>query len=530
MILRILLRYEEVYMKGRVSVFIRENGKVVKTLHKDNLVTGAVDEYYHRVKTGGGDSQNPYGSSSPTDRYFRSRTCSELSDPNGTIYPVETSALGGILLFDGQLPTNPAPKKLGNVMQGFPHLVGFANQTSYDLSYVYKAKQMGLLDRENSGEIETGHYRHVWKWSGEQLADIPISSIALTNAVSGGSNIGPFCDKYTFNTRYRPRQYYHYSNLICPFQTNYPSGRLMYFDESTGYAYLYDNLTVYTTDPMPFRIKRIRFRLNTTSATYQGYEWVYDSDETLYSTTIIPEDDSWVILHNSYPSYGHDGYIYVPVAWKRDSTTSKYTKLKYAKISISDFTQVSFYTADLPDISIENLAYATGGGCVIMNGYIYTYTESTVEDSTAKAIRVKIADGSYDMLELPEEYASPTEISQTLGGNIMLIRDNGTDPDSRRSVECRLLIHGDFTNNLIEYCNKASMYEGEQGIILKEVTDTNTLLCCPPHGNVSSDNYNALGGFYAAAGYLGTIFNLDSPITIAYGQDLVVQYDLITTA
>lgn len=453
-------------MRGEVSVFLKRDGKVVKSVKAHNLVTDAVNEFYHLALTAAPSDTVGY----ETWEYALNGV--QNTDPKENIlFPMEEKGLGGIMLFDGTLTESTSHVK---ILPTDPHLVGFANQaTAYpDDQDAWRGKISG-----DSGAITNG-YRLVWEWKDEALLGKTIGSLALTN-LRAGANYGPFLAPRLDATLLR--------GLYFFWQETTPS-RIFYYDKSGGCVYA---MSV-TTSGSDTRFAIVEYEL-TTGGVLQNNGEVFA--QVFPGLTVTP-------LSHDAPCYGFDGYAY----YIYDVST----KVRYFKI---DLSACPTFTVTLEEFDAPSIAGLTLlGGKLIVNGYFYGWFEDT--SHVTKISRTRISDGETEYTNAagfwPEAYAN---------GNLI----------SEETLDYfRLSLAGDLSELPIKwpYVKEPEKATGNTQAVVFQLMDicSDSVLCKARVGGNSAE-YLCLN-----PGYLGTIYNLPTPITKnSEKETIIVQYDLITS-
>ena len=484
-------------MRGEVSVYLKKDGKIVKKAKASNLVTNAVNEFYHLALTGAVDFIKRYGTNPYFDRLFRfSLSGVTNTDDENIITPYPDEALGGILLFDDTLEANVNHVKL---RPGDPHIVGFANVSTFNSSSD-DTKHRGKISSDDSGPISNG-YRLVWEWDDTRLTGKTIKSLALTN-LRAGANLGPFTAG-----RKQPNG----NTWSGFFQWSAP---LVYCEDhglqhNCSGAFYYDKINEHlycaaisaTSNPDGLRITITQNTLSTNG--------IINQIATVFQEDVPCGLASYVIESIGFFNFGYDGYAYC-VYWEGLEGSSS---IKYLKLDISDapnFT-ITDESLDIPEILSDGIV----SGRTIMNGYFYgcyTYGEDRTE---YKTIRIRLSDGQVDYINDIQEgiYTYP------LTGGYVYVGEG----DAYASIS------GDLDGDIITWpCRRTpegSTTGGETNARLRDLNDDG-ILVTGKYGNGFSAGYNQ--ELFLLPGYLGTIYNLPTPITKnSDNETIVIQYDLI---
>lgn len=487
-------------MEGKVSIFLQENGKSKQLLSEHNLVTRGLKRYYDLACTAGPTHDYSYtrkvGHSTEVYRYH-CKTAQQFMDTSlyerDYLHPLNVRGLGGILLFDNDLPASENAYK---IKPGYPHIVGYADQiTDFSTLTSDLPSQLGRLSEEDSGEIENG-YRLVWKWEGDQLVGATVKSLALVNDAVGGPGFGPFKCRYTRIGQRNQAWTYSYTseywNRWSAFvdQTSSDLSYPFYIDDNDEYVYCA------AFDGTNFTISKRKVNMEpdmegTTTfienvsvtqlvdADYFRPTWETDPDSSLYR------------LH-----YGYNGYAYW-IGREKDVSNHIYPLVKI----------------DLENMSVieEDMTFPFSIGDAVFNGE-YCYFRDISSSNNVGICRMKLSDGTY---EQNDKYVVTTDISPTIGGCYLRSGSDYIPTDFQGPM---LQYYGVDPRNVDypddEYATEYSAYE------LMDLNKNSMFARC-----VSAQAYS---GLYLNPGYLGTIFNLPTAVTkMTSGQTLVIQYDLI---
>lgn len=473
-------------LKGHTKIVLTNVETGEQEVHEDdNLVTKALDKIININM-----SMNRY--------------------PNDYLLPIATKALGGIMLFDGELT-----ESADNIH--FPteaHLVGYAN-TEVDTKDTHR----GSYNATESGKIENG-FVSVWDF-GTSQANGEIKSVARTHNKAGAC----------------PMIYYIGDGGITTRSGN-PSTDTYWYPIRYEGEYMYMLKCNTTTHQMRLaraRIPKLRMGVEDYSDVAREYEIVATWDTLLttftYKYNYIENDTREVSVYADSPWYyedGHDGYIYC-VAYDTDyrestSYTSKYEyDLTYFTIKYSDgsFTKsetirknvgVSFYKY-IKDYGMYWLYRNYGHVC---KGKLYLLS------SDRKSVHIIPLDNvaSYNTIriisdDISDYITSLESISPHEGGVYFEIYHYETTGGAsyRHGV---LYPDGVYVINNVDY---------SRGNAWTWVNDSKTGTC---------DDDLLMWGYYTdiavyqrwTSNYLGTINNLASPITKTAAQTMKIIYTL----
>ena len=432
--------------------------------------------------------------------------------PNTRILPIATNALGGIMLFDGELTEDE-----DNIH--FPveaHLVGYAN-TSMNTSDKYR----GSWNSQESGKTENG-YVAVWDF-GTNQANGEIKAVARTSVTGGG------CPMYDY---------------LGPDSVNTSAGNPT--TDTGWYPIRYDGTYLYmlkgNSSTHVMRLARVKIpRMGMGVADYSDVARTY---EVIASwSTHLTDYDYWdnsahtvtrtVSVYADDPRMyedGHDGLIYC-VAYHPTSHT-------YG--NIYDYN-VTYFTIKYSDNSYEKSDTVRIASGMLPNG-----RQGTSSNGMYWAYRL------YGHVNKGKLYMLNTQASKQI---TIVPLDNVA---SYRSVRIFEDSSPDYIYNLCYICGRegtiffqvyhytTSSYNYQNGVLYPDgvylLTDVSYGGTSPEHG--SNDRYRShcwtcdddltVWGYYDgttvrcnwAANYLGTINNLTSPITKTAAQTMKIVYTL----
>ena len=399
---------------------------------------------------------------------------SELS-----LMPLGSKGLGGLYMFDG-----PLAESAGNIH--FPmnvHLTGCAGRGSGNLA----SSLQGTIDNTGSG-YANGRYTTVWNFLPNQANGV-IASLALTHARAGDQPFQMFRGNAwnRISTAYR---------------------HFVAMDTETDTAYFSYNYAA--TSTISFYKRKLSRHLLRVNSPYLGDEEAAQGYSL--SSEVITDRSYWDIT----PDY--DGYIYL-CATQGNQTGSATVYLRRLKASAGHFTlqeDESFSRAlTLPGVCLYpsngSKNYNTMALCV-SNGYLYalSYDRGSV-------YRISLADTTQ-------------------------IRQITPAIDRFQMMDCGIYAHrggGIWTEFMFQVATSTGGTENRRtkGVIYEDGT-----CCCDTAAYTASSWYlkDFCGyvtddlrmftmyytGFDACQNYIGTICNLDEPITKTDTQSLKITYSI----
>ena len=396
-----------------------------------------------------------------------------------SLMPLGTKGLGGLLLFDG-----PLTEDAGNIH--FPmdvHLTGCAGRGTGNPA----SNLQGTIDSTASG-YSSGTFTTVWNFLPSQGNGV-IASLALTHAKAGDQ---PF-QMYRANAWNRITTAYRHFVAMDPrsdtayFSYNYQAASTIYFFKR--------------------KLSRHLLRVNSPFMGDEETALIYD-----LSSEIITDRSYWDVT----PDY--DGYIYL-CATQGNQTGNATVYLRRLKASADNFTleeDADFrQTLTLPEVylypSSQSKNYSTLALCV-SNGYLYalSYDRKSV-------YRVSLLDTSQ-----VRQFTPGIDRFQTM--------DYGIYPHRGGGIWTEFLYQITTTSGGTESRRtRALLYEdGECRYDLASYTtgSWNMSSFC---GYVT-DDLRMYSMYYvysdACQNYIGTICNLEEPITKTDTQSLKITYSI----
>lgn len=453
-------------LKGEVCIELKnvETGEVEK-IEGHNMMTNAVERALDVFASTGLQTYDTRGK----------------DNMRANMLPVCTRALGGILLF-----SNPLAENVNNlIVPSNNKLLAMAGRgafTKFD---------GGTCNTEETGPTETG-YKNVWDFSTSQ-ANGTISALALTHCIGGAHRFSSSNSPIKFGTSslYPDIGTYQYSTYY-----SMPSNTIWY-DWANEYLYYYEFnkstkiLNIYKRR-QPYRT----FKVKETQLSTGPAELVTSLQMTMqYATnyyggvTTNLEDKKVYFCFNNYDS--------------SDFNPRSYPTYKYAVLDLTNMTlqEKSFSFSSLPS-SIPSIS--TGNeinqGSGIYRDYFYC---ATYMDSHTYIIKINVNNNSdYTMLLLDDNYKECRAYMQLDSEGLHLRTYN-----SGKSV---LITYNDDI-----YYSSLTSGDSDYGDFSygRQISETLAI----------SGTSNIL---FIAHRYLGTIFNLSSPVTKTAAQTMKIIYTL----
>lgn len=428
--------------------------------------------------------------------------------PNTRLLPIATNALGGIMLFDGELTEDA-----DNIH--FPmeaHLVGYAN-TSVNTSDKYR----GSWNSQESGKIENG-YVSVWDF-GTSQANGTIKAVARTH------NHGGACPFFNYN-----------GPDVASTSSGNPTTDDYWYPIRYDGEYLYmlkGNSSTHLMRLARVRLPRLRMGVEDYSDVGRTYE-VIASWDTLLTTYTYYNNAQHTREYEKYVyaddprmyEDGHDGYIYcIGFGATNDYNIYQYD-LTYFTIKYSDDSYDKSET-ERKNVGVSKYTYNTNGFRWLRRQYGHV-NKGTIYllGNTRKIIHViplnNIA--AYRTIRILEDsnsdYISQMEwISPHEGGVYFEVYHyTTTSYEYRHGV---MYPDGVFVLPNVSYAGQSG-WHGNSMIYDRAWTCEDDLLVWEYGGNTY---------VYCnwAANYLGTINNLVSPITKTAAQTMKIVYTLTDT-
>lgn len=396
-----------------------------------------------------------------------------------SLLPLATKGLGGLLLFDGALR-----EEAGNIH--FPmdvHLTGCAGRGTGSPA----SNLQGTID-STSSKYENGKYTTVWNFLPSQANGV-IASLALTHARAGAA---PF-------HMYR-------ANAWSTISTGYRHFVAMDPDTDTAcFSYNYQ-----ATSTISFYKRKLSRHLLRVNSPYLGGE------ETALNYSLSSEP----ITDRSYwdVSPDYDGYIYL-CATQGNATGNATVYLRRLKASADHFSleeDTDFrQTLTLPEVYL----YASNGSknyhtmaLVVSNGYLYA-----LSNDRKSVYRISLLDTSQ-----VRQFTPDIERFQMM--------DCGIYPHRGGGIWTEFYFQATNTTGGTESRrSKGVIYEdGECRCDLGSYTTSSWYL--KDFCGFVTDDLRMFTSYYvyfdACQNYIGTICNLDEPITKTDSQSLKITYSI----
>lgn len=477
-------------MKGKTEIILRDvkTGEV-QVFKDENLITTAIDKIIN-IEVAKNHAPNTY------------------------ILPIATNALGGIMLFDGELTEDA-----GNIH--FPseaHLVGYANQ-SVNTSDKYR----GSYNAAESGKTMTG-FVSVWDF-GTSQANGTIKSVARTSNHAGGCPLYNFLGPNAESTQ-----------AGCPTtdQYWYP---IRYDGE---YVYmLKGNSTTHVMRLARAKIPMLQMGVADYSDVARNYEVIASWYTEVFNLTVTykPNDREYFvqIFADDPRMYedGHDGYIYC--MFGRYTPATNYE---------TDYTyNINYFTINYGDGNYdksETIRLNCGAG-----DYAYTasYTGGKVRyysrllGHVHKGVFYKV-DGTRKILHIiPLNNVAAYRSVRILSDQTSDYIDHLNYTASPNGCIFFQIYH--YTSNSYEFLDGILYPDGT--FIVTEVSYTGAGHSARHNSSSLYNGYNwtqdddlTVWGYYAdtritrnwIANYLGTVNNLAAPIVKTAAQTMKIIYTL----
>ncbi|MBQ9328947.1 MAG: hypothetical protein IJ225_10525 [Solobacterium sp.] len=471
-------------MKGHAKLQLFDNnGKLIQETEKDNMITNALN-------------------------YVIPAMIASNQTPNTGLLPLAYNALGGLMMFDGELEEDPDnihyPNK--NV-----HLVGYGGRYT-DSSNI----QRGSFNSSESGETDTG-YVMVWDFNTSQ-ANGTIRSIALTHRLTG-------TDPFYLYTRDLQVASLRTSDGTKNCLVRDAKNQLLYYidraldNTSSGFAVksAYVPLNLFKVSDGAVGAKKYSGVIKRLA--YYGIKHAYQYNT---GTTSKPNWETRYlnITTGVYYKDGYDGYAYV--AWTPgNSSGDGFFYLKRMKISDFSFEEEDQIRIDCPNCQLRgpnsnnttgNSTGESGYGCV-SNGYAYFMAWAR-----HKVYRINLS--------------NPVDIMEISIGDQFTIYDNGDRLVPMKTGGIRLMCNeakGDGYNHYrLCFISEDGAYNIDQ------IDQGNDGYNFRYDQRSTTDDLLSLSHYYDGAnaevriegGYLGTICNLSTPVVKTAAASLKVIYTL----
>ena len=391
-----------------------------------------------------------------------------------SMMPIAEKALGGLVLFDGLLTENADNINIPSSVK----VVACAGRNQDGTN-----ARAGSLNESETTKI-SGGYQTVWDFSTSQ-ANKNIASLALTSDYAGDNIFDAYCGNEallkscseTVNPIKNTNGVAIHPNNIFPLKYDKTS-QTFYFLQYKGYeGSEYQYVVSYARVPL--------FEYEVADSFYE-VGTAYDTTYTIASSVVLDYS------HGSVDVKG--GYAYVPK--QMDYNASSVT---FYKIALSDFA--------ITLMDAINITLAEGGykQIVVSDGYLYSLVDGAVH-------RKNVADTSisyvYDLTQGSTNLVSPSthRLVNNADGFVMVVT---------RSIS--------GTNK-----NYALYRDTNNTAIAIKPTNRSTIFQTIPFNNgmVTMFVESSVLKFAVKRDYLGTIFNLQTPVNKTQATSMKVVYTL----
>lgn len=480
--------------KAKIELFNAETGELERSVEDHNLVTNALS-YIINIEAARGAA---------------------LTE---NIFPIATNALGGLMLFDGELE-----ESANNVHMPTKdvHLVGYAS-TDVNTSDPHR----GSFNSIESGPTEDG-YVSVWDFGTSQANGV-IKSVARTHTWSGQNPI------------------VQYMNGLVSTNSGAPSSNTSLMPIRYDGEYVYMIKAFRTTDSKyvirEYRVRKPKLRMCVADypSRFEDYEFVAEWDalacEFSYNyyqdvqTKKIWADSPWFYYD------GRDGYYYCAYAG--------YDPDKTAGLTLNLFTihygDGSYEKSAFKKIDLQAKCYMNGGSVSD-----YSYDDETRRWNTTTRYynylngrgSHRIANGFLYLLTSDRKSFLRVNLKNTADQKLIRVIEEESS-DYIYNIPAIMLSTGGLYFTILHYLTGSSEYRNgllyEDGnVLLHDFTGTSSLNNWDYY-TVDGDELEGFGYYdYSSPGiyqgfisnYLGTIANLSSPIEKNASQTMKITYTL----
>lgn len=461
-------------LKGHVKIDIHNhNSGFTERFEQDNMVTNALN-------------------------YVIPNWIGSNNKPNDEIMPLATRALGGLMLFDGELTEDA-----DNIF--FPneaHLIASAGQGTDSSN-----PRGGSKNSSESKELSTG-YQNVWDFNTSQ-ANGSIRSLALTlHQANGDTGCRPFEGIHTNDAIHSVRRLNGETAVtLYPLCYDKDTG-FMYFIGGDGYSVtsVYDdNRRIYT-----YTFTMTVYKEYIPTSKYKVSDSANRVDYPEAVTQISYSIESQSSDPRPYFKNGYDGYAYIVYVNQNTSGNGAFT---YYKLKLSDF---SFELSDPVTVTVASCALAGGMNSAIINdgkcilrGYNSRWLYIVDLQNTVNVRAVDLGEGYWAM-----NY----EFTNFRNGVVKFQMVSNSSSASRYYwYDALLYTDGWVVVNAPYYEGAGSnVYRGHARFSL--ITDN--LLAY----GLSATGYMSYG--HMVNNYLGTICNLSSAVVKTAASSMKVTYTL----
>lgn len=461
-------------LKGHVSIELTDvNTKEVQKIEGDNMLTNAISKYCTMLSA----------------KVLKSGlSASSANFPYLTPYPIAKQLLGGLLVFSDNLTENANNISLPPTDN---EVLAMCDNT------LSNEDKRGSYNTSESQE-QTNGFKHVWDFSTNQCNG-EINALALTNLSGGVTHF--YYDGYInlSNNRIFPALYQlAQASSPQPFGMGGGTYKPVYYDLDTQELFF---VGFTTTSPRKFIIYKTRFLLNSFKLNDDLYS---DINTNYYDFELVSEHEivysyasSFGNIHNDTTYYDKsNATITIPIYLRSSSS-----ELFYIIISTLDWS-ISEQTITLPTAQVGGMtAFGFNDGCLY---YVKTFTAGTPVSTTI--IKAPISDPS-DYVEISATFdtafsgsTSSICVNPVVGMGVSIFYGGGTSKYGYVFV--------DKDTNVADA--KVFTEGGARECLISDllfVRDAQMTLHLNPC-------------------YLGTIYNLISPITKTANQTMKIIYTL----
>lgn len=470
-------------IKGHVAIELKnvETGEIEK-LEDDNMVTNALAN----IEKYAGVLSSP---STQSGRY---------SNEHG-LFPVATKLFGGLYVF-----ASPLQENANNFR--FPL---YSKLLAYCDDALHSESNRGQYNKDESGKTETG-YRHVWDFSTSQ-ANGQIGALSLTNLM-GGQDLIPYNIQSNMN------------GLIVSGNTtalfNY-----IHYDEVTNEAY-YISFESTGTNHLKIQVTKkycplSKFTLSavqgTDSSTGEVVATWEDTIANSYINNLTGKDEwGWYAVLLNRCTYDEDNHV-VTFWYSSTSFTQHDSVTLYVWTFDTQTHTLSFNQYTLPALQNQCYYLYDNSNCnMIWNGYFYANLYNTYSTSAQNFL------GLYRI-----SLANPSEWEQVIDNSYM---------DSSANAYMYNRLYPWYDGAYVFYVASSNRgfylrYSDGTTIKIAEYSSYYPLYLWNTMKTLSRQprtRYGTSDGIYweIKKNYLGTIFNLSSPITKTAAQTMKIIYTL----
>lgn len=454
-------------MKGKVTIELKDiNTDKVEKIEGNNLVTNAVNRYIG------------YNQQALIKRQTQSPTTKGIFSVLN--FPASESMLGGLLVFENVLTQNVNKMFLG----ANDKIIAVGDRLSHQETY------KGSLNTSETGKTANG-YKHVWEFNTSQCNGT-ISALSLTHtqcvadlpdrwAISGTDNL------YDFN-QYIITKYNNASSTT-------DEGDIPFFyDKDTKYlysVYMPKSKSTYSTLKLTrckYDIDNIPFSSSLDFSESETLEEAYDLD---YHTDGVHGVYYGELRHPFGVDIEHKKAYIAPAVFGMAGV--QYNSFHFTEVDISNW----ILTHKIIHIDINSVVDEQHA-CVF-NGYFYY-----VSRANKKIYKVNLQDETdvTIILDLSDIITAATVTCRLIPQSNCIIYTQSTTPSTTITIfaDDSYIINGAY--------------------IQEERLSTNI-------GDMACWNYSGGSRLIIEPRYLGTIYNLPTPITKTSNQTMKITYELI---